>query len=161
MQFVVFHFFVHVLKGVDHHDPAVFVLDVFVPFFVVIVVPTVEIQHVFTNENIAVNAFFDHKIHQIALEKDAVVVQAIVPFANHFDDGVALLVIGKQDFEVQGMRSKKVPLRVDVKIVNLVGVIKLAVLSPIKWGLDVFSSHIIISPAVVRFKILHGIKNLY
>ena len=156
LEFVVLHFFINVLKGVDDHNPAVFILDVFVPFFVIVVVATVVVEYVFTDQNVAVNAFFDHVIHQFTFEVDAVVVKAVVPFTDHFDDGVALIVIRVQHFQVQSQGANGVPLRMNEIVVNFIGVIKLAILASVEGRVDVFSSHVVIPPAVVWFDVLHG-----
>lgn len=92
------------------------------------------VEHIFANHHKLVNAFLDEDFEHLAFELHDVVVQRIVPFSHHFDDGKPFLVIGEQDFDVEGIRPKMVPLGVDVIVVNGFIEIELIVLSIEKRG---------------------------
>jgi hypothetical protein len=90
----------HVGEGVDEADPAAFVEGFFLPFFVVAIVGAVEVEDVFADEDKFVDAFRYHVVDDLAFEEHDIVVEAVVPFAEHFHDDEALVVIGVEDFGV-------------------------------------------------------------
>ena len=77
-----------------------------------------EIEHIFADQNEFVDALLCQNLQHLALELHDVVIERIVPFPHHFNDGKSFLVVGKQDFDVQGIRPKMVPLWVDIIVVN-------------------------------------------
>ena len=78
---------------IDQSDPAVF--HILKPLFVVGIVGGVVVEHIFADHYKLVNAFLDEDFEYLAFELHDVVVQRIVPFSHHFDDGESLLVVGE------------------------------------------------------------------
>lgn len=115
---------------IDQGNPAVFY--VFKPFGIVIVFRAVEIEQVFRKQHKTGDSCAYQHIDHIALQEHDVIVQRIVPFAEEFDDGKALLVMGVQDLDIQGLRADVVPQRVDVIPINAVFILGHVVFHPIK-----------------------------
>ncbi len=63
-----------------------------------------------------------------ALQEHDVVVQQVVPFADQFDDGIALIVVREDDLDVQGGAAEVVPLRMDHMVVHRMAEFEFAVL---------------------------------
>ena len=91
------HFLFYVLQGVQKADPAVIFGDILVPFLIVTIVRAVKVQDIFTNEDIFVNARFHHGVDHFPFQEFDVVVQAIVPFSDQFDDGETFVIIREKD----------------------------------------------------------------
>ena len=75
-------------------------------------------RSIFANEDKLVDVLLHQNFQHLPFELHDVVVKCIVPFTHHFDDGKTFLVIGEEDFDVEGIRPKMVPLGMDVIIVN-------------------------------------------
>jgi hypothetical protein len=66
------------------------------------------------------------------------------------------LIVGIDNFDEKGFRSKIIPLGMDVMIVNRLGEVELAVLPPEKRGTFIGFGSVIQSPGVMRLNGMHG-----
>lgn len=150
------HFFFNVLKGIQKANPTAFILNIIVPFFVITVIGAMKIQHIFTNKKKPVDAITHHVIDDFPFEVHDIVVQAIVPFADEFNDGKPFIIIGKEYFQVKRCRAKFIPLGVNKVVVDLISEVKLAVLPAVKRRELVFGGDILVAPLVEWFDIVHN-----
>jgi len=155
VQTGIFKLVANVLQGIEQHNPALLLAYVFVPLLVVTVVIAVKIEHMLADENKLIDALPHQGVYDVALEVHDIVVEAIVPFAYQLKDGVVFLVIGKQQLAVQSAGTKRIPLRMNVVVVNLMREVGLAVASAIKRRPSVFGRSILFAPIVVWFDVVH------
>ncbi len=88
-------------RHIQYHHPATGIFQLFPPFFVIAVVAAVKVQHILGNKNEFADALVKHDIGDIPAQGHDIVLDGIVPFAQQFNDGIALLVIGKQYLHVK------------------------------------------------------------
>jgi len=153
---VLSEFLQNMVAEIQHGNPPV--LAFLIPFFVITVITRMEIQYVFADEDEFGNAFLHHQLSHFALEEHDVVVDGIVPFTDHFDDGKTLLVVRKQDFNVQGLRSEAVPLRMNQVVVHFVCEHEFAVFPFVKGTSFVFAGIVEVLPEIVRLDRVHAAK---
>jgi len=68
------------------------------------------------------------------------------------------LVVGKQDFDVQGIRPKMVPLWVYVIVVHGFIEVELVVFAVEKWRSLVGRGRVEVDPSEMGFEVVHGAK---
>jgi hypothetical protein len=124
-----------VFRHVQGYDPAAFIPDVLPPFFIIAIVRAMEVQDVFGDEDEFMDPFGDQTVDHLALQGHDIIFDTVIPFPDHFNDGKRELIIGVKDFDVEIIRSKIIPLWVDEIIIDGIGISKLIILPPIKWGL--------------------------
>jgi hypothetical protein len=89
-------------------------------------------------------------IGELALQKHNVVVQQVIPFTNHLHNRIALAVVGEEEFHKQGLTANVVPLRMNIKIVNLVAEFEFGIFLIEKRRKLIFLSAIQSSPIIIR-----------
>jgi hypothetical protein len=146
----------HMVAEIEHRNPAVFAF--LVPFFVITVVAGVEVQYVFTDQNKFRNALLHHQLRHLTLQEHDVVVDGIVPFTDHLDDGETLFIVCKENLDVQGLRSETVPLRMNQVVVHLVREHELTVFPFIKGTPFVFAGIVEVLPEIVWLDRVHTAK---
>ncbi len=141
-------------RHIQYHHPASGIFQLFPPFFVVAVVAAVKVQHILGNKDEFADALVEHDIGDIPAQGHDIVLNGIIPFAQQFNNGIALFVIGKQYLHIKRSRSKFIPLRVDKIIIYRVGEFKLAVGTAVKRRTFIFLSRVQMPPVVIWFYIL-------
>src|SRR5690606_8554446 len=125
-----FEFINHVAAEINARYPAI--LNVLKPLFIIAVVRSVEIKHILTNHDKFVNSRIDHQVDHFPFEQHDIVVYRIIPFADQLDNGITSLVIGKQNFKVQCVGAKIIPLGMKQEVVYLFVKFKFTVLRSVK-----------------------------
>jgi len=118
----------------------------------------VKVEHVFADQNKFVDALLHEQFQHFAFELHDVVVECIVPLTHHLDDGKSFLVIGEEDFDVEGIGTEMVPLRMDVIVVHGFVEVELVVLAVEKRRSFVGRGRIQVDPSKVGFEVVHGAK---
>ena len=95
-------------------------------------------------------------IGELSLQKHDVVVQQIVPFTNQFNYRITLAVVGEEEFNEQRLTANVVPLRMNIKIVDLVAEFEFRILLIVKRRKLIFFCCIQMTPIVVWF---YGMQN--
>ena len=151
-----FEFADNMIMKIDHGDPTIF--HFVEPFFVIAIIRIVKIENIFADQNEFVNTFFHHWFDDVPLEDHDIVSDGIIPFSHHFDNSITLFIFCEKDLDKKSGRADRIPLRMNVVIVNRITEFKLTVFAVIERRKRIFRSHIIHSPTVKRFYIMHAQK---
>jgi hypothetical protein len=89
-------------------------------------------------------------VGEFAFQKHDVVVQQIVPFTNQFNYRITLAVVGEEKLHEQRLTANVVPLRMNIKIVNLVAEFEFRILLIVKRRKLIFLSAIQSPPIIIR-----------
>ena len=89
-----FEFLFHMTTEIETNNPSFFKL--IKPLLVVIVVGIMKIKYIFTDQYVFPDSVFEQGFNHIPIQKHNIVIQAVVPFTNKFDDAKAFIVISKQ-----------------------------------------------------------------
>src|SRR5690625_5708671 len=70
------------LVKVHKQNPAFLIYRILVPFFIVVILPAMKVQNIFTDQQKFTYPFFHHRIQDISFQKHNIVVKTIIPFAR-------------------------------------------------------------------------------
>ena len=143
------------LPKVEQGNPAIRIGDFIKPLFVVAIVARMKVEHIFANQNEALNALLHQGFDHVALQVHHIVKEGVIPFTNELDDREPFVVIGKQDFRKQCGAADVVPLGMDEVVVDPLCVVGLAVLPVVKRGTLIVTGDVKIPPIVEGFDVVH------
>jgi hypothetical protein len=115
-----------------------------------------KVEHIFTDQDKLVDPLADEGVHHIPFQMHYVILNAVIPFADEFHDGISLLVVGVKEFHIERGAAKIIPLGMDIIIVNLLRELKLTVLTSEKGRLFVFRSDVSVTPMIIWFYVVHN-----
>jgi len=159
VQVGIFHLRPDVLQGLQQTNPAKIFFDLFSPFLIIAVIGAVKIQDVAAEQDEFAYAGIEQRFDDVALEGLNVVGYGIIPFADQFQNGVPICIIGVKNLKIKGIGSEIVPLGMDVVIVNPVMESKFGILTTIEGTLRVFRSGIKVQPVIIWFNVVHSVPN--
>jgi hypothetical protein len=91
-----------------------------------------KVKYIFTDQNIFGDPLLLQKFYHVTLQVHHIIVQAVIPFPEQFNDAIMLFIADIQNFKVQGCRTKSVPLRMNEVVINTGAELKLTVFSAVK-----------------------------
>jgi hypothetical protein len=150
------HFVFDMGKCVEHANPAIFVADIFIPFLIITILTAVKVQHVFPDEDETENALPDHWLDDFSFEVHDIVADTVVPFPNKLNDGKALVVVGKEHFEVKGRGAEIVPLGMDKIVIDFLGEIKFVVRPTVEGRPFILCGDVFFPPIIKWLDIVHS-----
>jgi hypothetical protein len=114
-----------------------------------------EVKYVFADDDEFMNTLEHQCFRYIAFKVHDVVVEQVVPFANHFDNGVSIDIIRIQYLYEEGLTTHRIPLWVDVVIINFIAVFEFRIFLLVKRTPRIFARNIEATPVIIWFKVVH------
>ena len=105
-------------RHINTYHPPLILLNFFVPFFIIIFIATMEVEHVFGDQDKFKDPLEHEPVSHFPFQVHDIVFDGIVPFPDKFYDHIFFFIISQNNLQVQGVRTEIIPLWMDQVIID-------------------------------------------